>query len=103
MTQCASDTIVQIFEPFSVSPHNPSIPCSLCVPPQATSVENRVVDRARAWCGSLAIPYLRCSPQLTLNLLLDETRNEQLRLILWESRVYLESRRDTLRDFVKLL
>ena len=44
-----------------------------------------------------------CSPQLTLNLLLDETRNEQLLLILWESRVYLESRRDTLRDFVKLL
>ena len=62
-----------------------------------------MVDRARAWCGSLAIPYLRCSPQLTLNLPLDETRNEQLLQILWESRVYLETKRDALRDFVKLL
>ncbi|XP_043232968.1 85/88 kDa calcium-independent phospholipase A2-like [Amphibalanus amphitrite] len=70
---------------------------------QATSVENRVVDRARAWCGSLSIPYLRCSPQLTLDLPLDETRNEQLLQILWESRVYLETKRDTLREFVKLL
>ena len=62
-----------------------------------------MVDRARAWCGSLSIPYLRCSPQLTLDLPLDETRNEQLLQILWESRVYLETKRDTLREFVKLL
>ena len=62
-----------------------------------------MVDRARAWCGSRAVPYLRCSPQLTLDLPLDETRNEQLLQILWESRVYLETKRDALRDFVKLL
>jgi hypothetical protein len=45
---------------------------------QVCSTVNRVVDRARAWCGMAGIPYIRLSPQLDQDVRMDETDDEVL-------------------------
>ncbi|KAK3863829.1 hypothetical protein Pcinc_030432 [Petrolisthes cinctipes] len=70
---------------------------------QATMADNRTVDRARAWCGTCGIPYLRLSPQLSLDVQLDERRDEILVNALWETMVYVRSKREQIQQFVSLL
>lgn len=70
---------------------------------QVTSVENRVVDRARAWCASLSVPYLRCSPQLSVDLQLDSAANDQLLLVLWQTMAEMHAQRHVLAEFSQLL
>ena len=65
--------------------------------------DNRTVDRARAWCGMSGIAYLRLSPQLSLDVQLDETRDEIIVNMLWETMVYLRSRKEIIEKSVKLL
>jgi hypothetical protein len=43
---------------------------------------NRVVDRARAWCGMAGIPYIRLSPQLDTDVKMDETDDEVLGIVM---------------------
>lgn len=70
---------------------------------QATMADNRTVDRARAWCGSCGIAYLRLSPQLSLDVQLDETRDEILVNALWETMVYIRSKKAQIDQFAALL
>lgn len=70
---------------------------------QATMADNRTVDRARAWCGMCGIPYLRLSPQLSLDVQLDETRDEVLVNTLWETMVYIRSKKVQIHQIAALL
>ncbi|KAB7499567.1 85/calcium-independent phospholipase A2 [Armadillidium nasatum] len=70
---------------------------------QATMADNRTVDRARAWCSMCGISYLRLSPQLTIDVQLDETRDDILVNMLWETLVFAQSRIEKIRNVVTLL
>ncbi|XP_071512455.1 85/88 kDa calcium-independent phospholipase A2 isoform X2 [Panulirus ornatus] len=70
---------------------------------QATMADNRTVDRVRAWCGTCGIAYLRLSPQLSLDVQLDETRDDILVNALWETMVYIRSKKEQLYQIATLL
>ncbi|XP_068230482.1 85/88 kDa calcium-independent phospholipase A2 [Palaemon carinicauda] len=70
---------------------------------QATMADNRTVDRARAWCCSWGVPYLRLSPQLSLDVQLDETRDEVLVNALWETMIFIRSKREQIHQIAALL
>lgn len=70
---------------------------------QATASEGRVVDRARAWCSMIGVPYFRLNPQLTEDVALDETKDEVLIKMLWETTVYARSKKKELEDLATFL
>lgn len=65
--------------------------------------DNQTVDRARAWCGTCGIAYLRLSPQLSLDMQLDETRDDILVNALWETMVYVRSKKEQIQQIVSML
>jgi len=67
---------------------------------QACSASNRVVDRARAWCGMAHIAYIRFSPQLDLDVRLDETSDEILVNMIYLTQVYMYENRHKLETLV---
>jgi len=70
---------------------------------QAASATNRVVDRARAWCGMANIFYMRLSPQLSSDIMLDETNDEILVEMLWRTQAYMHEKRDHIKHLIMLL
>lgn len=70
---------------------------------QATMADNRTVDRARAWCATAGIVYLRLSPQLSLDVQLDERQDEILVNALWETMVYIRHMKDKINRLANLL
>ncbi|KAH1008810.1 hypothetical protein HUJ05_009332 [Dendroctonus ponderosae] len=70
---------------------------------QATSSDGRVVDRARAWCSSLGIPYFRFSPQLSEDVAMDEKSDEKLCNMLWETKAYMHENMSVMRELCDFL
>lgn len=70
---------------------------------QATASDGRVVDRARAWCSSLGIPYFRYSPQLSEEVAMDEKSDEVLCKMLWETKAYMHQNMSVMRELADLL
>ncbi|XP_076038338.1 calcium-independent phospholipase A2 VIA [Oratosquilla oratoria] len=70
---------------------------------QATMADNRTVDRARAWCAMCGIKYSRLSPQLSLDIQLDETSDEILVNMLWEAMEYIHRRRQHVEQLAAML
>lgn len=70
---------------------------------QATMADNRTVDRARAWCATCGIVYQRLSPQLSLDVQLDERQDEILVNALWETMVYIRDMKDQINRLANLL
>ncbi|XP_071050345.1 85/88 kDa calcium-independent phospholipase A2 isoform X3 [Onthophagus taurus] len=70
---------------------------------QATATDGRVVDRARAWCSSLGIPYFRFSPQLSEDVAMDEKSDERLCKMLWETKAYMYANMASVREVANLL
>lgn len=70
---------------------------------QACSSEGRVVDRARAWCSTLHVPFFRFNPQLSEDTALDEHEDESLVRMMWETRAYMKSQAKILRQLKSLL
>lgn len=56
---------------------------------QATATHGPVVERARAWCQMLNVPYYRFSSPMSSDVGLDETDDRILVKMLWETRVYV--------------
>lgn len=52
--------------------------------------QGRVVDRARAWCSALNVPFIRLNPQLSADISLDESSDEKLLRIMWETRAEMQ-------------
>ena len=56
---------------------------------QATATHGSVVERARAWCQMVGVPYYRFSSPMSSDVGLDETDDRILVKMLWETRVYV--------------
>lgn len=70
---------------------------------QATQSDGRVVDRARAWCNGIGVPYYRFCPQITNDIDMDEKSDEKLVGMLWETQAYMYQNRDRVKDCAALL
>ncbi|KAG1713900.1 85/ calcium-independent phospholipase A2 [Nymphon striatum] len=69
---------------------------------QATACDGQVVKRARAWCEMIKVPYLRLNPSLSTNVNLDETNDEILVHMLWETMVYMKEQTCALQHLKQL-
>ncbi|VDL88060.1 unnamed protein product [Schistocephalus solidus] len=58
------------------------------------STRGRVVERSRAWCSSLGVPFFRFSPLLSSEVALNVTDSKIILQMLWETEAYLCSCRD---------
>ncbi|GJQ68322.1 hypothetical protein Trydic_g16917 [Trypoxylus dichotomus] len=70
---------------------------------QATASDGRLVERANAWCSSLGIPYFRFNPQLSEEVGLNEKCNYKLCRILWETKVYMHTNLQKIKEVANLL
>ncbi|KAG5870723.1 hypothetical protein JTB14_017056 [Gonioctena quinquepunctata] len=70
---------------------------------QATSSDGRVVDRARAWCSSIGVPYFRFCPQLSEDIVMDEKADEKLVGMLWETKAYMHEHVNEVRELADIL
>ncbi|KAK5642233.1 hypothetical protein RI129_008400 [Pyrocoelia pectoralis] len=70
---------------------------------QATASDGRVVDRARAWCSMVGVPYFRFSPQMSEEISMDEKSDETLCRMLWEAKAYMHSNITTLKEISDLV
>ncbi|XP_013395642.1 85/88 kDa calcium-independent phospholipase A2-like [Lingula anatina] len=70
---------------------------------QATQAEGRVVDRCRAWCAMVNIPFFRFSPQLSDDISLDATEDTILCRMLWDTQVYLYQNREKINHLARVL
>ncbi|XP_075228914.1 calcium-independent phospholipase A2 VIA isoform X2 [Lycorma delicatula] len=70
---------------------------------QATQADGRVIDRCRAWCSMINVPFFRFSPQLSEDVAMDEKSDEKLVNMLWESMAYMENNRKELQKLAVIL
>ncbi|XP_035912464.1 85/88 kDa calcium-independent phospholipase A2 isoform X3 [Anopheles stephensi] len=70
---------------------------------QATASDGRVVDRARAWCSMIGVPYFRFNPQMSVDIAMDEKIDEPLINMLWEVKAYMHSNRKQVIELINLL
>ncbi|XP_059178453.1 85/88 kDa calcium-independent phospholipase A2-like [Physella acuta] len=70
---------------------------------QATVSEGRVVDRARAWCSMINVPYYRFSPLLSEDISLDCHETKALINMMWETHCYMVANRHRLGELSSLL
>lgn len=65
--------------------------------------DGRVVDRGRTWCSMIGVPYFRFSPQMSEEIAMDEKSDEKLVKMLWETKVYIHSNIESLKQLALLL
>ncbi|XP_049706832.2 85/88 kDa calcium-independent phospholipase A2 isoform X1 [Helicoverpa armigera] len=70
---------------------------------QATQSDGRVVDRARAWCSAVGVPYYRFAPQMSRDVAMDERQDDVLVTMLWEAHAYMYAHRDRVNELAALL
>ncbi|XP_037933681.1 85/88 kDa calcium-independent phospholipase A2 isoform X2 [Teleopsis dalmanni] len=70
---------------------------------QATASDGRVVDRARAWCSTIGIPYYRFNPQLSDDIAMDEKSDQKLINMLWHAKAYIHSNRNKIIEMINFL
>ncbi|CAG9861353.1 unnamed protein product [Phyllotreta striolata] len=70
---------------------------------QATTSEGRHIDRARAWCAAIQVPYFRFSPEMSEEVVMDEKSNEKLCKMLWETKVYMHEQLDVMKELAGLI
>jgi calcium-independent phospholipase A2 len=70
---------------------------------QATQSDGQVVERAKAWCSMIDVPFFRLNPPLSEDIPLDETNNVKLVNMLWETTAYMHSRKSEVQELIQLL
>ncbi|XP_058827123.1 85/88 kDa calcium-independent phospholipase A2 isoform X2 [Topomyia yanbarensis] len=70
---------------------------------QATASDGRVVDRARAWCSMIGVPYYRFNPQMSVDIAMDEKIDEPLINMLWEVKAYMYANRKKVIEMINFL
>lgn len=70
---------------------------------QATASDGRVVDRARAWCSMIGIPYYRFNPQLPEEIAMDEKNDLKIINMLWHAKAYIYTNRNKIMEMITLL
>uniref|UniRef100_A0A0A9YX16 phospholipase A2 n=1 Tax=Lygus hesperus TaxID=30085 RepID=A0A0A9YX16_LYGHE len=70
---------------------------------QATLADGRLIDRTRAICSMLRIPYFRFSPTMTEEVLMDEKSDVKLVQLLWETKAAIFAQSDYVNKLATLL
>jgi calcium-independent phospholipase A2 len=70
---------------------------------QATLADGRVVDRARAWCSMIGVPYFRFNPQMSVDVPMDEKIDTPLINMMWETKAYMYQNRNKVIEMINLL
>lgn len=90
---------------------------------QATLADGRVVDRARAWCSMVGVPYFRFNPQMvrficvllsrvilicfiylqSVDLPMDEKSDLALINMMWETKAYMYQNRKRVFEMINML
>lgn len=70
---------------------------------QATASDGRVVDRARTWCSMIGVPYYRFSPQLTMEVAMDEKKDEILADMIWTAKVFMHANRNQVQELAAVI
>lgn len=70
---------------------------------QATLADGRVIDRARAWCSMIGVPYFRFNPQMSVDLPMDEKMDAPLINLMWETKAYMYQNRNKVIEMINLL
>ena len=70
---------------------------------QATLADGRVVDRARAWCSMIGVPYFRFNPQMSVDVPMDEKMDAPLINMMWETKAYMYQNRNKVIEMINLL
>ena len=70
---------------------------------QATQSEGRPVERARAWCSMIHVPFHRLSPQLSEDIPLDCKDDQKLINMLWETQCYINENWDRIAKIAHVL
>lgn len=70
---------------------------------QATLADGRLIDRTRAICSMLRIPYFRFSPTMTEEVLMDEKSDVKLVQLLWETKAAIFAQSDHVNKLATLL
>ena len=70
---------------------------------QASQADGQVVERSKAWCSAIDVPYFRLNPPISDNVQMDETGNIKLVNVLWETTAYMLSRKEEFDELVLLL
>ncbi|XP_078387740.1 85/88 kDa calcium-independent phospholipase A2 isoform X1 [Cetorhinus maximus] len=68
-----------------------------------TDSDGRAVDRARAWCEMVDIPYFRLNSQLKTDVMLDEIDDAILVNMLWDTQIYIHQERERIQQLTQLL
>ncbi|KAJ8283636.1 hypothetical protein COCON_G00024860 [Conger conger] len=68
-----------------------------------TDSDGCAVDRARSWCEMTDTGYHRLSPQLSMEVLLDEVSDAVLVNMLWETQMYLYKQREQIQALAQQL
>ncbi|XP_078093564.1 85/88 kDa calcium-independent phospholipase A2 isoform X2 [Mustelus asterias] len=68
-----------------------------------TDSDGRAVDRARAWCEMVDIPYFRLNSQLKTDVMLDEIDDAILVNMLWDTQIYIHQERERIQQLAQLL
>ncbi|XP_054168367.1 85/88 kDa calcium-independent phospholipase A2-like [Oppia nitens] len=70
---------------------------------QACQADGQVVERAKAWCSQINVPYFRLNPPLSEDIPLNEIDNTKLVNMLWETTAYMYSRTNEIQELILLL
>lgn len=70
---------------------------------QATAADGRVVDRARAWCSMIGVPYFRFNPQLSEDIAMDEKNDVKLIKMLFEAKAYMHANRNKVIEMINII
>jgi len=65
--------------------------------------DNRIVDRSRAWCGSMGVAYFRFSPHMAVDVELDEKDDKVLVDLMWTTMAYIHQRKDDVMAIKEIL
>jgi len=68
-----------------------------------TDSGNRAVDRGRAWCKSLGVPFFRYSPQLKEPVEMDEKDMSKLINLMWDTMAYCHQHHNDLKKLADIL
>ena len=70
---------------------------------QVTCSDRRVVDRTRSVCSMVGAAFFRLSPSFTFDVALDETRDDMLIQMLWETQAYVFSHQNEFKKIAQLI
>ncbi|KAK3090958.1 hypothetical protein FSP39_016047 [Pinctada imbricata] len=70
---------------------------------QACLSEGRPVDRSRAWCCSLGVPFFRLNPKISYDIPLDTNDDKVLTKLMWDAQVYIVANKEKIRKIAELI